>query len=516
MALRNHGAALVATALMLAASMPAAAQKRGGDLVILQQSTPPSLDAITTIEQGARNVNLHMFEMLVARDEQSNPIPDLASKIDESPDGLTYTFALRRGVKFHNGKELTSADVKASVERYARIGFDRSDFAKIKAVSAPDSYTLVISLNERVPSFIDQISSPRAPMVVIPAEEASKEAGKIELIGTGPFQFVEQVRDSHIKLKRFDGYVPNEAAAGRNGFAGKKVAHVDTVTFRIMPEASARVAALETKAGHISEAIPNQAAKRLKESKDINVVKLLPWSMAFTIINSGPGGGPTAKLGVRRAMQAAIDAEEVMAAANDDVYRLNHAFIYPESQYSTGDVGKALYNQANPERAKKLLAEAGYNGEEIVILAASEVLFIRNQAVMTAEQLKAIGMKVRIDYFDTPTYTAKAQAPEGWNVYMGEFGLAPAVGPFGLPNFWTGPKNWQKKDDPQLEAAFADLKSKPTLKERKEAIDRFYTRLFDEVFAVKFGDNGLLQAARNELVGFKPYRVPRGWGVSLR
>lgn len=214
--------------------------------------------------------------------------------------------------------------------------------------------------------------------------------------------------------------------------------------------------------------------------------------MAFTIMNAGPGGGATAKLGVRRAMQAAIDVEELMLAANDDVFRLDHAFIYPESQYSTGDVGKAVYNQANPEKAKKLLAEAGYKGEEIVLLAASEVAAVKNRAVMFAEQLKAVGMKVRIDYFDTPTYTAKAQQPEGWNVYMDEFGLAPAVGPYGLPNFWTGPKNWQKLQDPELDAAFLDLKNKLTLDERKAAAARFYTRVTDQGYSVRLGDNGLL------------------------
>lgn len=504
-----------AAILVSSTALTAHAQKRGGDLVILQQSTPPSLDAITTTEQGARNVNLHMFEMLVARDEKSNPIPDLASKVDESADGLTYTFTLRQGVTFHNGKEMTSADAKASVERYGRIGFDRADFAKIKEVTAPDKYTLAVTLTERVPSFIDQLSSPRAPMVIVPAEEAGKEPGKISLIGTGPFQFVEYIPDSHVKLKRFDGYKVNDAASDRNGFAGRKVAYVDGITFRIMPEANARVAALETRAAHISEAIPNQAANRLKDSKDIKVVTLMPWSMAFTILNAGPGGGPTSKLGIRRAMQAAIDADDVMAVATDGVYRLNHGFIYPESQYSTGDVGKALYNQANAEKAKKLLADAGYKGEEVVILATSEVAFIRGQALMVSEQLKAVGMKTRIDLYDTPSYTAKAQNPDGWSVYMGEFGLAPSIGPYGLPNFWTGPKNWQKLQDSELDSAFADLKGKLTLAERKGAAERFYTRVTDQAYSIKLGDNGLLQAIRTEVKNFVPYRIPRAWGVWL-
>jgi peptide/nickel transport system substrate-binding protein len=509
--------AALAVALTLFGVDPVHAQKKGGDLIFLQQSTIRTLDAITSTEQGVRNVTMQIYEMLVTRDEGSNPIPDLASKVEESADGLTYTFTLRQGVKFHNGKEMTSADAKASVERYTRLGFagDRADFEKIKAMATPDKHTLILTMSERVPSFIEQISSPRAPFVVIPAEEAGKEADKINPIGTGPFQLVEFVPDSHVKLKRFEDYKANEATGERNGFSGRKIAYADTVTFRIVPEANARIAAMETKAAHFSESVPNQTAKRLKDSKDIQIVTLMPWSMGFALINCGPGGGPTAKLGVRRAIQAAIDADGVMAVATDGVYRLDHAFNYPESQYFNETIGKAVYNQANPAKAKQLLAEAGYAGEEIVIITTSQIALVKAQAEVVAEQLKNAGMKVRVAVFDTPGYIARAQQPDGWSIYIGEFGLAPSIGPYGLPNFWTGPKNWQKLADPALDGYFKDLKTKTTLAERKAAVDKFYERVTDQVYAIKLGDNGLLQAVRSEVKNFKPYRVPRAWGVWL-
>jgi peptide/nickel transport system substrate-binding protein len=498
--------------LLLAAQ--ASAQTKGGDIIFVQQSTPPTLDAMTSTEQAVRNVAMNIFEMLVALDEGANPVPDLAASFTESADGLTYVFKLRPGVKFHNGKEMTSADIKATFERYGKVGIDRQDFPLIAEIAAVDPATVRVTLKNRIPSFIEQISSPRAPMIVIPAEQASREAGKIDIIGTGPLQLVEYVPDSHIKLKRFDGYVPNPAYKDVDGLAGHKVVHADTVTFRIVPEANARVAALETRAAHMSEQIPGQAAKRLKDSKDIKVLPLMPWSMSGLIVNAG--SGVTTNLAVRKAIQIAIDAEEALEVATDGNYRLNHAWVYPESQYFTGDVGKAVYSKHDQAKAKAYLAEAGYKGEEVIVLGSSQVSYIKEAAVLVAQQLQAVGINAKIDISDTPTYIARAQLKDGWNIYVGEWGLAPWLGPYGVPNFWTGPKNWQKKDDPQLEAAFADLKSKPTLPERKEAIDRFYARLADQVFAVKLGDNGLLQAARTELMNFKPYRVPRGWGVWLK
>jgi peptide/nickel transport system substrate-binding protein len=506
--------AMAVPALLLGLGGAAAAQTRGGDLVYMQQSTPPTLDGMVSTEQAVRNVVMNIFEMLIALDEGANPVPDLAASYTESADGLVYEFKLRPGVKFHNGKPMTSADIKATFERYGRVGTDRQDFPLIAEIATPDVLTVKVALKQRIPSFIEQISSPRAPMVVIPAEQAGRETGKIDIIGTGPFELVEYLPDSHVKLKRFDDYTPNPNYKDVDGLAGRKVVHVDTVTFRVVPEANARVAALETRSAHMSEQITNQSAKRLKDSTEIKVLPLMPWSMAGMIVNAG--WGATTALGVRRAIQIAIDAEELLEVANDGVYRLNHGFIYPESQYWTGDAGKAVYSKGDKAKAKALLQEAGYKGEEIVVLGSSQVTHIRQQAQMAVDQLKAAGMNAKIELSDTPTYIARAQRPEGWNLYVGEWGLAPWLGPYGVPNFWTGPKNWQKKADQPLEDAFADLKSKPALNDRKAAAVRFYERLFDQAFAVKFGDNGLLQAVRTELVGFKPYRVPRGWGVSLR
>ena len=101
------------------------AQKRGGTLVFGQEATPPTLDPHFSTSIATRNVAMHVFEQLVTRDENNDVIPELAESWQVSPDGLTYTFKIRTGVKFHNGKELTSADVKASFERYKRMAWPR-------------------------------------------------------------------------------------------------------------------------------------------------------------------------------------------------------------------------------------------------------------------------------------------------------------------------------------------------------------------------------------------------------
>src|SRR3954462_1632532 len=105
---RGFNQGVVAAAATAGAPRAVQAQRRGGDVVVAQQAQPPTLDGMTSLAQATRNIALHTFEMLVTRDERANPVPDLAESYVISPDGRTVVFTLRKGVHFHNGKEMTS------------------------------------------------------------------------------------------------------------------------------------------------------------------------------------------------------------------------------------------------------------------------------------------------------------------------------------------------------------------------------------------------------------------------
>ena len=142
----------IAGCVALIASGPVLAQKKGGDVIIAMQAAPPSLDPHVTSAQVARNINLHVFETLYARDENARPVPDLAEGVTVSPDGLTYVFTLRRGVKFHNGKEMGPADVVASLERYRKVGASASLIGAIDTVAAtgPNQVTVKLKSVRRI------------------------------------------------------------------------------------------------------------------------------------------------------------------------------------------------------------------------------------------------------------------------------------------------------------------------------------------------------------------------------
>ena len=120
----------------------------GGNFTFGQEANINSLDQMTSGTISTRNIAMNMFESLMTRDENFNPILELADSLAESPDHLTYTFKLRQGIRFHNGKEMTSADVVASFDRYAKIGLYRSTLGNVDRWDAPDKDTFVITHEE--------------------------------------------------------------------------------------------------------------------------------------------------------------------------------------------------------------------------------------------------------------------------------------------------------------------------------------------------------------------------------
>ena len=122
---------------------------------------------------------------------------------------LTYTFKLRQGVKFHNGKKLTSADVLASFERYKRSDCNATRLTTWRTGTRRMPETFVIQLKQVQPTFIEQLSSFAVPIVIIPAEDKDDPPQQLKTIGTGPWQLVSYVPGSQVELKRFDGYAPN-------------------------------------------------------------------------------------------------------------------------------------------------------------------------------------------------------------------------------------------------------------------------------------------------------------------
>ncbi len=483
----------------------------GGDFTFGQEANINSLDQMTSATISTRNIAMNIYEALMTRDENFSPILDLAASMIEAPDHLTYTFKLRQGVHFHNGKAMTSADVVASFDRYARVGLERGMLANVDRWDAPDKDTFVIHMKQVQPTFLIALSSFSVPVVIIPAEDKDDPPQQLKPIGTGPYQLVESVPGSYVKLKRYDGYTPNTAFDQRTGFGGYKQACFDTVTFRIVTEPGARVAGLRTGELQGVEDIPAKSVPDLKKDVNITILPLQNWWIQISYPNvSVP---PTNDLMFRKAVQAALDMDEIMDAASDGNYKLNVGFQYP-NQADYSDAGKETYNLHDPALAKKYLAQSGYKGEPVVLLTDKDYPPMYNSALVMQQELQAVGINAQLKVTDWPTSVQLSQhSDSGWNFFYTGWGTQPALGALATMQFFAPPNAVYRPaggvDDPEIVRLWNDMNRLPTPEGRQQAFAAMQKYVLEQVYALPFGSFTKVQGVRSNVQGFVPFRIPR-------
>jgi peptide/nickel transport system substrate-binding protein len=491
------GVATIATGLAVTGG-PALAQKRGGSLVYANVSAVGTMDP----QAAAAVVDLeaihHVFEGLVEMGEDYGAKPMLASKVDISPDGRVFTFTLRKGVKFHNGKEMTVADVMASFERYKKVSPNAPALADVAAMEAPDPYTFVIKLNKPNSLFVEVMKTPTYSFSIIPAELKDQPGRELEPIGTGPFQMQEWRKDSHLILKRFDGYVADDSAKGPDGYAGKKTAYLDTVRYNSVPEANTRIAALQTGGADFIATIPGDLAKRLQGRTDIKVMSVIPFCQA-TFITHAKNPPMSTNRQLRQAIASLVDADEMMSAAGQ-VWDANPSLMFTP-----------WYDQHSVDKAKALLKQGNYAGEKVVLETNANYAYMRDSSQVLVEQMKAAGINVELKMVDWTTNQADlSKGTGGWNMTITGLCSGPLL----------GPQQWrlslafaQNPDDPVVTDGYAKMFATTDPAERKKIWQGIEKYFLEEGYMMKVADIADLRGMNDKFVGIKPYYMQRFWDV---
>ena len=510
----------ILTATLLASTAanaaPFACPQKGGNLLFGQEANVNSLDQQASNTISTRNIAMNIFESLLTRSETNETIGDLADSWTESPDHLTYTFKLRPNVKFHNGKALTATDVAASFERYNKLGMERSNLVNVASWDAPDPMTFVVHMKQAQPTFLESMSSFSVPIVIFPAEFKDDPALRLHTVGTGPFELDEFVPGGFVRLKRYDAYTPNPHFEQRTGFGGYKQACLDTVTFRIVTEPSARIAGLQTGELQGVEDVPATSVKDLKGNAAITLLPLPNWWIQITLPNVQKP--PTDNLQFRQAVEAVLNMDEIMDAATDGNYKLNVGFQYPGRPGYT-DAGKATYNLHDTARAKALLAQSGYKGEPVTILTNKDYTSMYNAAVVQAEQMKAIGINAELKVVDWPTSIQMyLRGDTGWNFMHTGWGTQPALGALSTMAFFAPPNAAYRpaagKDDPDVVKLWNDMNNLDEAG-RQDAFVKLQALVLERAYAIPFGAMTKVQAVRSNVKGFVPFRIPRFANVWL-
>ena len=389
--------------------------KEDTELHVAMAGQPPTIDPAMTAGSTTKQTARHIFETLLAVNSNYLPVPMLAESYDISDDRKTYTFILREGVKFHNGKEMTSEDVVASMNRWISLSpVAKEAFGDSKFESDGD-YKVVVQLEQPVFELLDVLASTKQFAGIMPKEvvENAEPDGVKEYIGTGPFKFVEWKQDQYLKLTKFEDYQAVETEA--DGMSGKKEALVTDLYFDFVADSSTRLAGLQTGEYDVSISVPLDSYEQMKVNPNIKIYKDL-YGVLSLIYNKE--AGIFSDVNMRRAVNAAINPEEVLLAAvtTEDLYELDNGYMHQNQKNWYSDAGKEEYNLVDADLAKEYLEKAGYNGEEVVLLTTRDFDHQYNAAVVTKEQLEKVGINVRLDVYDFATLLEKEKNPENWDL----------------------------------------------------------------------------------------------------
>jgi peptide/nickel transport system substrate-binding protein len=490
--------AVLLAVLAGAAPAPAAAQetpRAGGVLKAAMIGEPPTLDAHLTTAVITFNIMWHVYETLYALDRNFEPAPMLAEGHTVSDDGRRYTITLRRGVKFHNGKELTADDAVTSLVRWGRLQTSGKAIWKyVEAVEARDASTVVFHLKTPTGSLLHALATNHAAIYPKDVVEAAGDNAVKNLIGTGPFRFVEHRPDRHIKLARFKDYVARPEPP--NGYGGKRTAWVDEILFLPTPDLAVRTAGLETAEYHFADQIKQDQHERLSRipGLELSVIKFGFWTTA--VLNHKQGLMTNKKL--RQAMLAALDPEPIMAAAigNKEFYRVDGSIFQKELPWHSA-AGLEAYNQKDKDKARRLLKEAGYAGQPVRWLTTQEYDYMYKSALVARQQLEAVGFKIDLQVVDWATLVQRRGKPELFEVFSTGFpvNFDPALF---VPLQCDWPGWWCHEEKERL---MAELTRESDPRKRKAIIERIQALFYEDVGRIKFGDVFYFRAARKELRG---------------
>jgi len=418
----------------------------GGSLTIAQAVEPPGLDPTTATSAAIpRVVYSNVVEGLVKIDRSRKIITALARDDKISNDAKEYTFFLKKGVQFHDGKPFDVEDVKFTFGRLMDVqktGTVHPEYYKeIDSVEAVDSHTVKIKLKNENSMFLFNLARPDS--IIVSSQTVDKL--KTAPVGTGPFKFNEWVRGSTITLSRFEGYHE------------KGVPYLDKVTFKFIGDPSAQIASL--KAGDVDviayDVSPENA---LLLEKDPRFKVFNGYTTTEVILSTNNSRKPFDDVRVRRAMAHAIDRKALIEGAMSGYGVPIGSHMDPGNPYYVDLTSVYPYN---PQKARDLLKEAGYsNGFDAVIKVPERYAYAKRSGEIIADMFSQVGIRLKIELIEWGQWIDRVFKNADFDLTV--IGHAE---PFDI-NVYANPKYYFRYDSPKFQEAFkkAEMESDPKVR----------------------------------------------------
>ncbi len=366
--------------------------KRGGTLTMAISNKMKMMNPLVRTSSVEKRIRDLMFESLLVLDSKGKVQPNLAESWQISQDGKTYTFRLRRGVKFHNGQEMTAEDAKFAMDYTMNPkngAYGIKDLNQVEGVEAVDRYTLKVYLKRPTPVFPILLSEIRS-FSVIPKGSLEESVRKPVTFppGTGPFKFVEWKPGRQIVFDRFDDYWGHKA-------------YVDRVILKVIGNSTVRFTALRAGDVDVIVRVPHEWINTVEQGK----IKGIGFAGSFpgnaNNIEFNVADPPFNNKKLRLAVAHALNRKEILQGAYFGMgsiarqrFPKDHYWYFEEAPIPSYDLAKA----------RALVKESGYKGEEVDLMISRGNPGYEAEATIIQSQLKKIGVKMKI----TPLERASA------------------------------------------------------------------------------------------------------------
>ena len=497
----------VATAALFTGQKGWAQTSSSANLAMIGE--PPSLDPMSSTADIVAIIMQHVYETLYTFDASWNVQPMLAASMPTvSADGKVYSIPLRKGVKLHSGRDLDADDVVASLKRWVEMTPRGKALAKsMEALTAKDPATIEIKLSRIEPALLAHLALPSGFAAIMAKETIASPL--VDFVGTGPYKFRERKPDQYVVLVRHDGYAARSEAP--SGFAGKREAKTAELRFIPVPNASTRVEGLIAGQYDFADQLPVEAFAKISVAASVAPVLTMPYGFPYFPTNTAQGVMTDVK--IRQAFQMALNLEDVLLAGFGDAkFFTLAAEHFPKGSPFYSDAGKDKYSKGDVAGAKKLLAEAKYDGKPIRILNSKQYDFHHRMALVMAEQLKAAGFVTQLDVVDWATLIQRRGDPALWDVYIthSAFLPEPMLSP---PQLGAGaPGGWES---PAKKAAIEAFNAEPDASKRGPLWAKVQQVIYDEVPYIRAGNFAALSGTTTKVTGYAPLPWPAFWNVEV-
>ena len=401
-------------------------------LIVAIPESPTYMDPMVQASIGTYRVTTQMFDRLVMMDNDMNLVPGLAESW-EVIDDTTTVFHLRQGVKFHNGEEMTSEDVKYSLERCIANPGVNYNYLIIESITCDDDYTVTIKTSAPFNALLYRLSLDAASIICKSADTSAEEFNK-NPVGTGPFKFVSWELGGDVVLEAFEDYWGGAPAVKR-------------VIFRTIPEALNRTIGLET--GEVDLAYDLGITDLESLADNASVTTLTSPSTTVWYVGMNVQKAPFDNEKVRQAVAYALDPQGYIDLVfSGEATPANYTMLPPSVD---GYVSDCSDYSCNVEKAKELLAEAGYPDGFSTTLWCSDTQVMRDSAVVIQEQLRQVGINAEVKTLESGQFQSETGNGAHDMFIMSKTSIDPdsmlrsmyhteALGPSGNRCFWTTPE----------------------------------------------------------------------------